>query len=140
VIDSSAKRTEMATGQPIYHEFLRYDLPCKIPPFRDDYRVNALKIMLRQGDIKVSEHCPTLIQQLREVEWGQKINDDCADALKYGASMVYRKDFFNVSDYMDGMTKEKIHSNANGNKGLLFLNQHDPEEVDQILWSESAVA
>lgn len=93
VIDGSAKRTEMASGESILTQFYRANLPCRLPYGTDDYKINAAKMMLKQFDVQISEKCPTLIKQLREVEWGDKYGDDAADCYKYFSSMVYGRDF-----------------------------------------------
>lgn len=107
VIDKSARRTEMSSGKSILSEFHRHGLNCVPCLRREDYQINAIKMMLKRGDIQISESCRMLIRQLREVEWGQKENDDAVDALKYGAAMCYELDFTNVEG-MDFKDQEKI--------------------------------
>lgn len=97
VVDKSAKRTEMGTGTPIMHQFAQHGLPCVTPPHKKDYHINSLKMMLKHGDIQISEECRTLIRQLEEVEWGTKEGDDAVDALEYGAAWCFGKDFDNIS-------------------------------------------
>lgn len=105
VIDKSARRHEMASGTSILNEFRRAGLSCMPCLKTEDFQVNALKMMLKRCDIQISDSCRTLIRQLREVEWGQKENDDATDALKYGAAMIYERDFTNI-DSMEGQDKE----------------------------------
>lgn len=96
VIDDSAKRTEMATGTSILREFGKYNLPCRVPFGTDDYVINSAKMMLKRGDVQISENCRILIKQLQDVEWGDSFGDDAADAFKYGTSWIYDKDFAHI--------------------------------------------
>lgn len=127
VIDSAAKRTEMGTGNPIIKEFALAGLPCRVPYGDHNYRINAAKMMLRQGDVQVSLNCPVLIKQLREVEWGQKEGDDAADAFKYFCSQVYKKDFSTLEERPD---EHPIFKGPVDPRGLLA-----GKEPDTMQWS-----
>jgi hypothetical protein len=96
VIDGSSRRTEMASGESILKQFFKFGLPCRVPYGTPDFMINAAKMMLRNNDVQISENCPILIKQLREVEWGDKYGDDAADAFKYFCSMVYERDFAHI--------------------------------------------
>lgn len=130
IIDSSAKRTEMGTGVSIISLFHKFGVPCQvptIPPVKDHLRINALKMMLKNNDIFISENCPTLIRQLKEVEWNgtNRQEDDAADALKYGASMVYGRDFSDMNTNFE-VPEEKIDPH-----GLLA-----PRDGNSFVWEE----
>lgn len=107
VIDTSAKRREMGTGKRIITEFIRAGIRCRPSIPNDPYNTNCLKTMLRRGDIQISEECPTLIRQLRSVEWTDDENDDAADCLKYLAGYVMNRD---VNPFGEGVgdPEEKI--------------------------------
>jgi hypothetical protein len=129
VIDSAAKRTEMGTGTSILTEFRRCGLSCIVPTLpgnKDALRVNSLKMMLKNGDVLISENCPILIRQLKEVEWNgtHRQEDDAADALKYGASMVYNRDFTEVKPDFE-VAESKIDPHG-------LLANREPE--DSFLW------
>src|ERR1051325_6234765 len=91
VIDTTAKRREMGTGNRIITEFARAGIACRPSIPNDDYNTNCLKTMLRRGDVKISMECPILIRQLRAIEWTDKENDDAADCLKYLAGFVMNR-------------------------------------------------
>lgn len=126
VIDIAARRHEMGTGATIIGEFRRCGVPCLTPGAKDGLRVNALKMMLKNGDIQISESCPTLIRQLKEVEWNgtNRQEDDAADALKYGASMVYNRDFATIEPGSSDIQEEKIDPCG------LLANRND----DSMIW------
>jgi hypothetical protein len=92
IIDTSAKRREMGTGNRIITEFQRAGIRCRPSIPNDPYNTNCLKTMLRRGDVQISDQCPTLIRQLRSVEWTDDVGDDAADCLKYLAGYVMNRD------------------------------------------------
>lgn len=96
LIDSSAKRREMGTGTSILSEFRKNGVYCRLALRNDPVNINAVKVMLTNDDLHISENCQILIRQLRNVEWGDEKNDDAVDALKYLCGMVYGRDFDNV--------------------------------------------
>lgn len=107
VVDIAARRREMGTGDSIANEFRRCGLPLRLAVKNEAYNVNALKMFLKRGDFAVSDRCPILIRQLREVEWGQTVNDDAVDALKYLAGMCYGRDFTNIEPLLSqGLPQE----------------------------------
>lgn len=107
LIDSSAQRREMGTGTSIISEFRRNGIYCRLALRNEQVNINAVKVMLKNGDLHVSEKCPILIKQLRNVEWGQTTGEDATDALKYLCGMVYGRDWDNVD-----APEEKIDPNG----------------------------
>lgn len=107
VIDLSAKRTEIGTGVSIVNEFRRHGYAGRLSQSDDAFNVNAAKVMLKSGDIQISDRCPILIRQLRSVEWGQQKGDDAADAFKYACGMVYNRDFTNIEPFFAGEASYK---------------------------------
>jgi len=103
IIDTSAKRREMGTGNRIITEFARAGIHCRPSIPNDAYNTNCLKTMLRRGDVQISSECPTLIRQLRSVEWTDSEGDDAADCLKYLAGFVMNRE---IQPY-PGMTEQE---------------------------------
>ena len=132
IIDESARRTEMGTGQSILREFGKAGLVCRTPFGVDDYRINAAKMLLRQGLVKISANCRTLIKQLQDVEWGQTYGDDAADAFKYLCSWVYDRDFAHIlADSGYGMRESREPIDPTG---LLAPRHSWAAEPDHISW------
>lgn len=82
VCDPSMAKRNSQTLRTDKQEFDRCGIYC-VPGDNNDRGYNIVKMFLKKGHIKVSPKCRLLIKQLRELQWGQDINDDLADCLRY---------------------------------------------------------
>ena len=86
--------------------------------------------MLRRGDVQISEECPILIRQLRSVEWGDYLNDDAADCLKYLAGFVMNRE---VNPFgLESITEADENIDPTG---LIFAQRAQESKIDA--WQES---
>lgn len=82
VIDPSSKRRDPQTLRSVADEFARYGLTCIQGDNRERGR-DIVKMFLKTGRVKISPRCKNLIYELRNLQWGDKVGDDCTDALRY---------------------------------------------------------
>lgn len=88
VIDPSANRRDQITGRSLKDEFLRCGIGCVDGDRRGADNVGGrgvdiVKTMLKKNMIRISPKCKNLILELRNLQWGDKVGDDCTDALRY---------------------------------------------------------
>lgn len=88
VCDPSMNRRDVVTGRSVKDEFSRCGLFCVDGDRRGADNIGGrgtdiVKNMLRKSMIRISPKCKNLILELRNLQWGDKLNDDCCDALRY---------------------------------------------------------
>lgn len=82
VIDPSANRRDPASNRSIKDEYARWGIAC-VDGDRRERGTDIVKMFLKHGRVKISPKCRNLIRELQILEWGDKLNDDCTDVLRY---------------------------------------------------------
>lgn len=118
VIDPSANKVDPISKRKLIHEYQRCGIPCMAGD-RGDRGYDIVKMFLKRGYLKIDPKCKTLIYELKNLQWGDKVGDDATDALRYLLVRVH--DFiFNGQTFKE----EKVEP---VNKRI--LNLHDLEAM-----------
>lgn len=70
------------TGKTEKMEFDRCGVFC-IPGDNNNRGYNITKMFLKKGIIKINPKCKILIRQLKSLQYGDKVNDDATDCIRY---------------------------------------------------------
>jgi len=76
VVDPSTAKRDPNTKKTYMFEYSYNGVPC-IPGERSQRGVDLLKMCLERGRVKVHPKCKTLIYQLQNVQFGDRLEDDC---------------------------------------------------------------
>lgn len=88
VCDPSLHKRNSITGVPDILEFNKNGVPC-IAGDNNKRGYNIVKMFLKKDSIIINPKCRILIKQFRELQWTDKVNDDCSDAARYGAVRIH---------------------------------------------------
>lgn len=88
IADPSLHKRNSVTGVPDIMEFNKNGVPC-IAGDNNHRGYNIVKMFLKKDIIRINPKCRMLIKQLRELQWTDKVNDDCTDVLRYVSVRVY---------------------------------------------------
>lgn len=93
VIDPSmAKRDKNTSGLRELDEFIR----CGVPVFPGDNRdrgYDAMKMFFKKNMIRIHPKCKGLINEIRTVQWGDKVGEDLMDCLRYALLAIHDRYF-----------------------------------------------
>lgn len=106
VIDPSANKRDPATNRSIKDEYARWGLFC-LDGDRKERGTDIVKMFLKHGKVKISPKCRNLIRELQTLEWGDKINDDCTDTLRYLLLRVHDYMLDNIFEKLEIKKEEK---------------------------------
>lgn len=119
VIDPSmAKRDKYVVGKREMDEFARHGVPC-VPGDNRDYGYDTMKMFFKKNRIKIKPTCPQIINEIKNVQWGDKVGEDLLDCLRYGLQRINDIYFHgNIRSVEESM--EKLPANNFNLHGPLF--------------------
>ena len=123
VIDPSCSKRNSQTNRRDMDEFSRYGVHC-IPADNKDRGYDITRMFLKLGIIKINPKCKTLIYQLRNLNRGEDVNDDCTDVLRYICTRIH--DFvygMNVHDIRDDLKEVKAGEEIKIKQNRWTINQ-----------------
>lgn len=82
VIDPSTCKRNSQTGRRDMDEFARYGVVCVEGDNRDRGR-DITKMFFKYNTITINPRCKNLIYELKNLQYGDKVGDDCTDSLRY---------------------------------------------------------
>lgn len=88
VIDPSTAKRNSQTKRSDMDEFGRYGIGC-VPGDNKDRGYDITKMFFKKNFIKIHPRCKNLILQLKNLQWGDKENDDCTDCLRYACVRIH---------------------------------------------------
>ena len=111
VIDPSANKRDPASNRSIKDEYGRWGLFC-VDGDRRERGTDIVKMFLKHGRVKISPKCRNLIRELQILEWGDKVNDDSTDALRYLLVRIHDYMLYNIFENLEvEIEKPKLKSN-----------------------------
>lgn len=136
VMDPSAAREDPVSNTSISDEYARHGLPC-IPGDRSARGIKIVNMMFKKRMLVIHPRCTTLIKQLRDLQHGDKLNDDVPDCTRYIVTHIHdtEQGMDVVTDSGDfeaapKHTKEEERANLNraykNTKFVVPLNSDEP--------------
>lgn len=118
ISDPSLAKRNAVTGKADKLEFDR----CGVFSFPGDNNkrgYNILKMFLKRDIIRINPKCRITIKQLRELQWTDKVDDDCTDVLRYICVRIHDL-MFKWKDVQIVEVKQEIEGMFNLNDKDLF--------------------
>lgn len=121
VIDPSANRRDQVTLRSVKDEFSRCGMGCVDGDRRGADNVGGrgvdiVKMFFKKNMIRIDPKCKNLILELKNLQWGDKVGDDCTDALRYLLVRLHDTIFYGnlmtVNDF-PGVKRERNIFNFN---------------------------
>lgn len=120
VCDPSMNKRNSQTHLTDKQEFDRLGIFC-IPGDNNARGYNIVKMFLKKGIIKINPRCRILIKQLKSLQWGQDVNDDLTDCLRYSCVRIHDLDMVKMKDvYIKEEVKPFVARPFNFNDKQLF--------------------
>lgn len=88
ICDPSLHKRNSVTLIPDIQEFSKNGVPC-IAGDNNNRGYNILKMFFKRDMIRINPKCRILIKQLKELQWTDKVNDDCPDCARYISVRVH---------------------------------------------------
>jgi hypothetical protein len=130
VIDPSTRKRNSQTMRSDADEFARYGITC-IPGDNRSTGYDVMKMFFKYDLIKIHPKCRNLINQVRDLQYGQKTNDDCTDALRYMLMRIH------AINYMGNTFENAEKRRVSGDVCLCeFPNAKCPMHRQEITFNE----
>ncbi len=106
VCDPSMNKRNSQTPRTDKQEFDRLGV-FVIPGDNSNRGYNVVKMFLKTGMLTINPKCRTLIKQLRDLQWSDKIGDDCTDTLRYMSVRLHDLVWNGIFDKVKATEEEK---------------------------------
>lgn len=109
-IDPSTRKRDGQTGRRDMDEFMRWGIPV-IAGDNQDSGYDTTNMFFKLDKIKINKRCKGLISELRNLQYGEDVNDDHTDCLRYLLKRVhdimFRGKFSKTPEQPQGYNKFK---------------------------------
>lgn len=134
VCDPSLNKRNSQTGRTDKQEFDRLGVFC-VAGDNNARHYNTVKMFLKTGMLTINPKCRTTIKQFRDLQWSDKIGDDCTDTARYMCGRLHDLVWNGIFDREKPREEDKPFQ-FNVNDPYMFKGRdfyHKSEAVQEIL-------